>query len=496
MRNSGFELPPESCYRGDVFADGRSVPARSAAAIDVVSPATEKVVGRVPDGSAEDVDVVVGSARRAFADPAGWRTWQPADRAAALERLADLLQDREDELAVLLAHEIGRPLGVSASRASRACELLRYYAGLARALVMEELRPVPEQRRPGSVRRSLVRRQPRGVTAAIVPYNGTLPMGMYKIGPTLAMGGTVVLKPPPQSPLEAYVFAECAVEAGIPPGVVNVVTGGRATGERLAGHRGVDIVGFTGSTAAGRQIAAQCAAALKPVVLELGGKSAAVLLDDADLDRFAAALPFLAYTFSGQNCFIHSRLVVPRGRLAEITDLVAEVTAGLRVGDPFDPATRLGPLISREHRDRVEGYIASGSAEGATLVHGGGRPPDLDRGWYLRPAVFTGARNDMRICREEIFGPVVAIIPVADEDEAVRVANDTDFGLAGSVWSADEGRALTVAGRLDTGTVGINGFGFNTAAPFGGRRDSGLGTELGVEGFEAYVQYQTSHLIG
>jgi acyl-CoA reductase-like NAD-dependent aldehyde dehydrogenase len=488
-------LDPAICCRDGLFVDGTLVPARSAQVIDLISPSTETVLGRVPDASAADVDIAVTSARRAFIDPNGWRRWAPADRAAAMERLADLLQERDDDLAVLLAHEIGRPLGVSARRPSRASELLRYYAALGRSLVGEEVRTVPEQRPRTAVRRSLVRRQPRGVTGAIVPYNGTLTMGMYKIGPTLALGGTVVLKPPPQAPLEAYLLAEAAIEVGIPPGVLNVVPGGRVAGEALVSHPGVDIVGFTGSSHVGKKIARQCAAALKPVVLELGGKSAAVLLDDADLDRFAAALPGLGYTFSGQNCFIQSRIVVSRSQLSEVTDAVADVSRRLRTGDPLDPTTELGPLISRTHRDRVEAHIAAAQADGARLVIGG-RRPNLDRGWYIEPTVFTQARNDMRLCRDEIFGPVLAIIPVADEDEAVAVANDSEFGLAGSVWSADEARAIDVAGRLDTGTVGINGFGFNTAAPFEGRRQSGLGVELGVEGFAAYVQHQSLHLIG
>lgn len=481
--------------RDGIFVDGSVVPARSADVIELISPSTEEVIGQVPDASELDVDVAVGSARRAFNDPTGWRTWAPAHRAETMERLADLLQDRDADLAVLMAHEIGRPLGVSASRPSRASELLRYYAALGRSLIVEETRAVPEARPAASVARSIVSRQPRGVTAAIVPYNGTLMMGMYKIGPTLALGGTVVLKPSPQAPLEAYVLAEAAIEAGIPPGVLNVVPGGRTAGEALVTHPGVDIVGFTGSSHVGRQIAQQCAAAMKPAVLELGGKSAAVLLDDADLARFAAALPGLGYTFSGQNCFLQTRIVVPRSRLDEVTEIVVEVSRGLRVGDPLDPSTQLGPLISRAHRDRVEEHIAAARAGGARLVTGGGRP-DLDHGWYLEPTVFTDARNDMRLCREEIFGPVLAIVPVADEDEAVAVANDSDFGLAGSVWSADQERAIALAHRLDTGTVGINGFGFNTAAPFEGRRQSGLGVELGVEGFAAYVQHQSLHLMG
>lgn len=488
-------LDPAIAVRDGVFVDGTVVTAHSDAVIELISPSTEAIIGRVPDADATDVDAAVASARRAFSDPDGWRTWAPADRAAAMERLADVLQERDPELAVLLAHEIGRPLGVSASRASRASELLRYYAALGRSTLVEEQRAAPEQRPRSAVRRSIVRRQPRGVTAAIVPYNGTLMMGMYKIGPTLALGGTVVLKPPPQAPLEAYLFAEAAIEVGIPPGVVNVVTGAQAAGEALVAHPGIDIVGFTGSTRAGRAIAQQCAAALKPVVLELGGKSAAVILEDADLTRFGAALPMIGYTFSGQNCFIQSRIVVPRSRLDEVIDVVATVSRGLRVGDPLDPATQLGPLISDTHRERVESYIASARADGARLVTGGGRP-GIGRGWYLEPTVFTDVRNDMQICREEIFGPVLTIIPVGDEEEAVAVANDSDFGLVGSVWSADPSRAIEVAGRMDTGSVGINGFGFNTAAPFEGRRHSGLGVELGVEGFSAYVQYQSIHLAG
>ncbi len=330
-------LDPAVCHRAGPFIDGRVVPAHTAARIELVSPSTEEVIGSVPDSSVEDVDAAVASARRAFADPDGWRAWVSAERAAAMERLADVLATRDPDLAVLLAHEIGRPLGVSASRSSRASELLRYYAALGRSLVYEEITEVPERRPATSVRRSIVRREPRGVTAAIVPYNGTLMMGMYKVGPTLALGGTVVLKPAPQAPLEAYLPAEAATEVGI---------------------------------------------------------------------------------------------------------------------------------------------------------------PDIGRGWYLEPTVFADARNDMRVCREEIFGPVVTIIPVADEHRAVAVANHSDFGLAGSVWSADEARAVAVAGRLDTGTVGINGFGFNTAAPFEGRRHSGLGVELGAEGFAANYQHKTLHLIG
>lgn len=484
---------PGPFTRTELFIDGAWRAPHGTESITLVSPGTEQALGTVPVADAADVDAAVAAARAALGG--AWGRLSPADRAAAMERLAAAVERRDAQLRTLLAHEIGRP-AYGPRRPNRAAEILRYYAALARTTALEELRASPDPRPVGAVRQSLVRREPRGVTAAIVPYNGTLELGMFKVGPALAMGGTVVFKAPPQAPLEAYLLAEAAAEAELPPGTLNVLSGGAATGELLVAHDGVDLVGFTGSTEVGRQIAQTCGRALKPAVLELGGKSAAVVLEDADLDRFAAAVPYLCYTFAGQNCFIHSRILAPRSRYREVVEAVTEASRALRVGDPLSPDTQMGPLISAEHRDRVADFVRMGVAEGAVLTTGGGRPSGLDRGWYLEPTVFADAHNSMRISREEAFGPVTAIIPYDGEEEAVALANDSDYGLAGSVWTADHAHGVAVASRIDSGSVGVNGFGFNSAAPLCGRRGSGLGGELGPESLYAYTRYQSVHLTG
>jgi aldehyde dehydrogenase (NAD+) len=303
-----------------------------------------------------------------------------------------------------------------------------------------------------------------------------------------------VVKSPPQAPLDMYLVAEAAQAAGLPDGVLNVVAGGREAGVALVAHPGIDKVAFTGSTAAGRAIGEECGRALKPVTLELGGKSAAIVLDDADLGAVCRGLAFVAFAYAGQNCFTNSRLLAPRSRYEETVEAVSAFAAAIGVGDPLDPEVRMGPLISHDHRERVKALIASGIAEGARVTTGGRAPGHLPRGWYLEPTVFRDADNRMRICREEIFGPVLAIIPYDTDEQAIAIANDSDFGLAGSVWSSDAGRASSVARRIEAGTVGVNGFGFNSAAPFGGWKDSGVGTELGPEGLAAYALTQTIHL--
>lgn len=460
----------------------------------ILSPSTEDPIGAVPDADAADVDAAVAAARAAIAPGSAWSSWTPADRADAMERLADEMQSLDDELNVLLAHEVGRPVGGPVRRPSRPAELLRYFAALARTALNSEVRNVPERRPPHAINRSVVRRATRGVTAAIVPYNGTLPLGMYKIGPTLAAGGSVVLKAPPQAPLEAFVFAEAASRVGIPDGVINVITGGAAAGQALVEHPDVDIVGFTGSTEVGRSVAVACAQRLRPVVLELGGKSAAIVLEDADIGRLARAVPFLAYTFTGQNCFIHSRFVVHRSRFDEVAAMMAEVTDALVVGDPFDPATAMGPVISAAHRQRIESFVASGRESGGRVIT---RARDLpERGHYVEPTVFVDVDNSAPLCREEVFGPVISLLAVDSDDDAVAVANDSDFGLAGSVWGEDTERAWSVATRVDTGTIGVNGYGFNSAAPLAGHGTSGLGAELGPEGLEHYLTMQSVHLTG
>ncbi|MEJ6606822.1 MAG: aldehyde dehydrogenase [Candidatus Planktophila sp.] len=479
--------------RSHFFIGGGWVKPESKSVITVISPSTEEVIGQVPDANQKDIGKAVKAAKSAFEDKSGWKSWSISERVRVMRRFADVLETKHLELSILYAHELGRPFHSTFARPSRPAELLRYYCDLIEGFEVEEIRPIPALQNSGVVKRSSVKIEPRGVTAVIVPYNGTLEMGMFKIGPTLALGGTVVLKPSPQSPLEGYIFAEAAIEAGIPAGVINVLPGSREAGEALVAHEGVDIVGFTGSTATGRVIAKTCAESFRSVVLELGGKSAAILLDDVDVNSFARNLPYLGFTFSGQNCFIHSRVVVHKSRKDEIVAAMVDSASKIKVGDPFDDQTHNGPLISKEHRDKVERYIEVGKNEGANLAFGGNRPTSQEKGWYLNPTIFVDAKNDMRICQEEIFGPVISVITVSDDDEAIRVANDSEYGLAGSVWGKDESRARTVADQVNTGSIGINGFGFNTAAPFGGRKNSGIGTELGLEGFLAFAKYKSTH---
>jgi acyl-CoA reductase-like NAD-dependent aldehyde dehydrogenase len=485
----------QSTYSRDkFFIGGDWVKPDSKKLIEIISPNTEGKIGEVPDANSQDIDTAVQAAKRAFEDRAGWSSWTVSERANLMRKFADILEARHQELSILYAHELGRPYKGSFSRPNRAAELLRYYAGLAEELELEQMRPIPKLQIPyGSVKHTSVKLESRGVTAVIVPYNGTLEMGMFKMGPTLALGGTLVLKPSPQSPLEGYIFAEAALEAGIPDGVINVLAGSREAGEALVSHKDIAIVGFTGSTATGRAIAKTCAETFTPVVLELGGKSAAVLLDDVDLESFTQSLPYLGFTFTGQNCFIHSRIIVPEKRYDEILEAIIESVASIKIGDPFDEATQNGPLISESHRNKVEEYIASGISEGAKIAFGGDRPKDLQKGWYLNPTVFTEAKSHMRISQEEIFGPVIAVYKVKDAQEAIDTANNSDFGLAGSVWGVDETRTRLVADQIDTGTIGVNCFGFNTAAPFAGRKNSGMGTELGLEGFLAYAKYKATH---
>ena len=481
-------------YRRDTFfIGGQWVKPKSSSAIEIISPSTEKIIGRVPDASERDIDDAVKAAKSAWLKKSGWSSFTPAQRANLMLKLAEILEARHQELAILYAHELGRPYKPTVSRPSRPAELLRYYAGLAQELELDEQRPIPALQNPGSVKSTSVKLESRGVSAVIVPYNGTLEMGMFKIGPTLALGGTVVFKPSPQSPLEGYIFAEAAQLAGFPDGVINVLPGSREAGEALVSHKDINIVGFTGSTATGKAIARSCAETFTPTVLELGGKSAAVLLADADIENFARNLPYLGFTFTGQNCFIHSRVIVHESRYDEVVEAMIDSASKIKVGDPFSDTTQNGPLISQAHRVKVETYIASGLAQGAQLVFGGDRPSDLPIGWYLNPTIFTKVKSEMKIAQEEIFGPVIAVIPAANDDEAVAIANDSEFGLAGSVWSSDESHGRVIADQIDTGSIGINCFGFNTAAPFGGRRNSGIGTELGKEGFLAYAKYKSTH---
>jgi betaine-aldehyde dehydrogenase len=366
--------------------------------------------------------------------------------------------------------------------------VLDYYTQLARNYPFEEVRD-------GVLgNKALVRREPVGVVGAIVPWNVPLFVTMLKLGPALAAGATVVLKPAPETPLDALLLAEALVEAGVPPGVVNIVPTGREVGEHLVTHRGVDKIGFTGSTIAGKRIAALCGAQLKRVTLELGGKSAALILDDADLGEVMPNLLGAALMNNGQACAAQTRILAPRDRYDEVVEALCEAVRGQQVGDPLDPATTIGPLVAARQRDRVEGYIAKGQKEGAKVVVGGGRPSAQATGWYVEPTVFINVDNRMTIAQEEIFGPVLAVIPFDGVDDAVRIANESDYGLSGSVWTRDAAAGVEVAKRVRTGTYTVNGFMIEFSCPFGGFKQSGIGRELGPEGLAAYLEAKSISL--
>jgi len=470
-------------YR-QLYINGRWAEPATSARIEVSSPASEEVVGRVPEAAVGDVDAAVLAARDAF-DNSDWARMGAPARAEVLSRLSAALHARQDEIARVVTEEVGTPISLSTMvQAMVPLMFLDYYLGLARSYAFEELRPGPM----GS---SLVLKEPVGVAAAIVPWNYPFYLTIAKIAPALVAGCTVVLKPAPESPLDAFVLAEAAAEAELPPGVLNIVPAGREVGEHLVTHPGVDKVSFTGSTAAGRRIMSLCAEQVRRVTLELGGKSACILLDDAPLD---AAVPMAAQAAtinSGQTCIAQTRLLVPRRLHDEVVARLGDTFATMTVGDPLDPSTTLGPLVSARQRERVEGYIALGQDEGAKLAQGGGRPEHLDRGFFVEPTIFTGVDNRMRIAQEEIFGPVVAVIAYDTEDEAVAIANDSIYGLSGAVWTADDERGVQLARRVRTGTFAVNGLGMNPAAPFGGFKQSGIGRELGEEGLLPYLEYKS-----
>jgi len=470
---------------------GEWVPPSSAKRIDVISASTEELVGSVPEAAEADVDAAVAAARRAFADPSGWAHWAPADRAAAMERLADILERRAEDIVARVSIQNGMPVAVARQlEGAFPVVLLRYYAGLARETPFEETRP-------GLFGgQTLVRREPIGVVGAIVPWNFPQTLASFKYAPAMAAGCTLVLKPSPETVLDAYAFAEAVLEAEIPAGVINIVPAGREMGAYLVAHIGVDKIAFTGSTAAGRSIAETCGRLLRPVTLELGGKSAAIVLDDAkmELEKIAEQLFTATLLNNGQTCFLGTRVLAPRARYAEIVDLFTGFAGALTIGDALDPGTQIGPMASARQRERVEGYIAKGRAEGARITIGGGRPGQQDRGWFVEPTIFADVHNEYTIAQEEIFGPVLSVIPYSDEDEAVRIANDTDYGLGGTVWTSDHERGVAVAKRVRTGTIGVNTYLPDPTAPFGGVKASGIGRELGPEALGNYQQYKSVYL--
>ncbi|MFV2100977.1 aldehyde dehydrogenase family protein [Micromonospora sp. LOL_024] len=462
--------------RTDFYLDGRWVAAGGGSPLQVHNPTTEEIVATVPAGTAEDVDRAVVAARTAFES---WAATDPADRAAHLDRLHAALTARAYDIARTVVLELGTPLKVAT----------RIQTGLPLAVLRSYVDLAARPPAPQTVGNSLVVREPVGVIGAITPWNYPLHQVMTKVAAALAAGCTVVLKPSELTPLTAYLLFDAVHEAELPPGVVNLITGtGPVVGEAIAGHRDVDLVSFTGSTATGRRIAHLAADRVARVSLELGGKSANVILDDADLPTAVKVGVGNAFLNSGQTCTAWTRMLVHRARYDEALDLVAKATESYRLGDPLDPGTRLGPLVSASQRDRVREHIARGLADGGRLVAGGPDAPVPQQGWFVAPTVIADVDPDSALAQEEVFGPVLAVIPVDDDDHAVAVANNSRYGLAGAVFSGDEERALRVARRLRTGAVDINGAQFNPMAPFGGYKQSGLGRELGLHGLEEFCE--------
>lgn len=459
----------------------------SASVHPVFEAATEEQLGLGASATDADVDRAVAAARSALHR---WRVTPASERAAALRRFADELKVRGRATSELCTRENGMP--ISTSRAVNGffpASLVRYYADLIEHTDVEDIRP-------SLIGHTIVRRDAIGVIAAIAPWNYPQALAVMKIAPALAAGCTVVLKAAPETALDALAFAEAAAAADLPAGVLNILAGGPDAGAHLVAHPGVDKVAFTGSTAAGRSIGEVCGRLMRPVTLELGGKSAAIILEDADLDATVAGLRTHSFVNNGQTCHLSSRILAPRSRYREVVDAVAAMADSLVVGDPLDAATEIGPLVSARQRERVLEYIGIGSDQGAALVAGGSVPADRHRGWYVSPTVFADVTNTDRIAREEIFGPVVVVIPYDDEDHAVAVANDSDFGLAGTVWSADADHATDIARRVHTGSIGVNDYLLDMRAPFGGVKASGLGRELGPEGLAAYQSVKSIYRTG
>ena len=467
-----------------IFIGGEWVAPSSDARIDVITPSTEELFFSIPQAQAADIERAVAAARQAF-DHGPWPRMTPAERAPYLKAIGKGIRSRAETIGQIWTSEMGVTPAFANPQVMGAGAAFMYYAGLADKF------DFIEHHTPQGGGTGLLVREPVGVVAAIIPWNAPIALMAVKLAPALLAGCTVVLKTSPEAPVDAYILAEIIEAAGLPPGVVNVVMADRAVSELLVRHPDIDKVSFTGSTAAGRRIASICGERIARYTLELGGKSAAVVLDDYDVGTVAEVISGATSVMACQVCAALSRVIVPRNRHDQLVEALGSAMSRIKVGDPFDPATQMGPLAMRRQLERVQGYIAKGIEEGATLASGGGRPKDLSRGYFIEPTVFGNVDNRSVIAREEIFGPVISVIPADSEEHAIELANDSIFGLNSSVFTNDTDRALAVGRRLRAGTVGHNGFRAEFGIAFGGFKQSGIGREGGTEGLLPYLETKT-----
>lgn len=473
-------------YDDLLFIDGEWRPSNGDARIDLVCPSTEELVGQVASATPHDVGAAVAAARRSF-DDRRWSSLPLEDRIAVVQQAADAVTAMADDVGLTVTTEMGQPIVTSTGLARQLGATAGFLGDLARSF--EQIRYDDGPAGPAAVVH-----EPVGVVAGVAPWNGPMGTAMSKICMPLLAGCSVVYKPAPETPFSVRFLVDALVDAGLPAGVVNVVTGRGETGTALVSHPDVDKVSFTGSTTVGRTIGEIAGRGFKRLQLELGGKSAAVVLDDADMDVVQQGLMVGSFFNTGQVCAALTRVLAPRSRYDEVVAAVSESAGRWVLGDPFDPATTLGPVAGQRHRERIEGYVRGAVADGATAVLGGGRPEGFDRGWYVEPTILVGVTNDMTIAREEVFGPVVVVIPHDGDGDAVRLANDSPYGLHGAVFTTSPDRAVDVARRVRTGTFTVNGFRYNNRAPFGGVKASGVGRDTGREGYASFWESKTINL--